>query len=150
MAKDQTTPPAGDATGGQAADTASDILFNPADLEALEESDTYVPERSVNIPDEIKEFVEKAYTAWQAAPTKWRHVRQSGESAANTLISAMKLYARDVRDEPLTVQVKTPYTALTDGTGRVEIVYRVREQIRRKSATTDTADAAPADNPPAE
>lgn len=125
---------------------ATEPLFGADDLSALaapedENEAEYVAERSVEIPQEIKDFTNRAHAWWKAGnQNKWRHVVQSSEDNGLKLIAAMKLFGSELSDPKLTVQVKQPFEILKgeDGKpdGRVRVIYRVRDQIQRRNRKT--------------
>lgn len=100
------------------------------DLSGLSEPTTY-QDASRPVADEIVQWVEDSYKHWQDNPKRWRTVVLGSEKAVAHTLSEGKRYCTQVRETPLSLQVKS---AGTEGT---KLTYRVREAIRRGSNSND-------------
>ena len=100
-----------------------------SDLDALATSEVFSP-AGIEVPEQVKTWVEDGFTYWQAHPKEWRHVALSAEQAATDILAQARHYAKVLRAEALTVQVREIKKAPTDTRPEaVRLVYRVRTRV---------------------
>jgi hypothetical protein len=115
------------------------------DLDALANHDVFSPS-GIEVPDQVKAWVESGYEHWQKFPAQWRHVILSSETAATEILTQARHYAGELREERLSIQTRK------EGTGGVpegwRLVYRVRTRVgagrpAAARAATPGAEATP-------
>ena len=79
-----------------------------------------------DVPQAIKDWVEKAFVAWQAKPTGWRHLTFASVEDMESILEDARHYTNELRNEPLTVQTSGKPEKVANG---VRIVYRVRTKV---------------------
>lgn len=92
-------------------------------LKALSDPQDHVV--ASDVPQEVREFVEREYETWKHNPI-WRSVTFPTQKAAEAITAFARTYARE-REPNLTFQVKTGFPK--DGL----LVFRARDKMRRKA-----------------
>lgn len=77
------------------------------------------------VSPEVQDWVEESYEYWLDHQTKWRTVTLESEKAVQAVVAEARRYVNQVRDEPLTFQIKSA------GTKGATLTYRVRESLKR-------------------
>lgn len=105
------------------------------DLSALAAPEVFSP-AGLEVPEQVKQWVEDGFTYWQAHPKEWRTVPLSSEVAAEAILAQARHYTKALREVPLTVQVREIQKDPAKP-GAVKLVYRVRTRVQsgRKSTT---------------
>jgi hypothetical protein len=79
-----------------------------------------------DVPEPIKSWVERAFEAWQAKPTAWRHMTFATLEDMDSILEDARHYTNVLRDIPLTVQTQGKPEKVKDG---VRVIYRVRTKV---------------------
>jgi hypothetical protein len=94
------------------------------DLSGLTQPETYA-DSSKPVNEEIVNWVEGMYEWWMEHPTRWQTFQLGSDGAVLAAISEGRRYCNEVRETPLTFQLKSA------GTGDGALTCRVRESLRR-------------------
>lgn len=97
------------------------------DLSALAESKV-ADDAPVNVPQEVKDFVDRAYDFWKSTPRKWRQVKLADEAA---VAEVKKMASRFAKSVGLTFRV----TAHEDSS---VLKYKVTDAVRKNTADAPT------------
>jgi hypothetical protein len=109
-----------------------------SDLDALAAPEVFSP-AGIEVPEQVKQWVEEGFAYWQAHPKEWRTVPLSTQAAAEAILAQARHYAKALRSEALTVQVREIQNDAAKP-GSVKLVYRVRTRVQsgRKSPSKPT------------
>jgi hypothetical protein len=77
------------------------------------------------IHDDIISWVEQSFEYWLDHQDRWRTVVLDTEADVTAAVAEARRYCNQVREEPLTFQIKSK------GTHDNQLTYRVRESLKR-------------------
>jgi hypothetical protein len=106
-------------------------------LSALATDEEFVKaERDVH--QDIKDWAERAFKAWEAKPNSWRHITFASVEDMDTILEDVRHYTNNLRTPSLTVQTQGKPEKVANG---VRVIYRVRTKVHsgRKARGAQTA-----------
>ena len=103
------------------------MASNPSALAAALNTDTSYTRARRDVSDEIKQWVEAAYSEWLKDQGSWRSITFATEDDMNGILEDARQYTNVLRDTPLTVQTPGKPEETPEG---LKVVYRVRNKVR--------------------
>jgi hypothetical protein len=99
-------------------------------LAGLAEPQKYIADQR-EIAPEIRDWVESNFKHWANTSKDWRKVVLPDEATAQKVIDDGRYYAKEIRDVPLTIQVRDALKDEVADGKRVgtALVYRVRSKV---------------------
>ena len=103
---------------------ADPVSTEGVDFGGLLDPEVYTDEAEP-VHEDIVEWVEQSFEWWLSHQDKWRTVTLATEKDVTVAITEARRYCNNIREEPLTFQVKGK------GTHDNMLTYRVRESLKR-------------------